>query len=148
MLKPKRIFIHHSLTTDGNTLSWPAIGRYHINVKGWSDYGYHAGAEIVNGQIVCLFGRPTTIPGAHARGHNGSSLGFCFVGNYDLDAPSSELLRVAARRVLVPWIRLFGLGLDSIVAHRDFNAAKTCPGILFNMDRLRGIVWEEMNVGS
>lgn len=145
MWRPKWIGIHHSLTTDGDTLSWPAINNYHVNVKGWSDIGYHAGAEIEKGRIVCLFGRPTTVPGAHIRGHNGDSLGFCFVGNFDVDVPSSELLRVAARRVLAPWLHTYGLGLDAIRAHSDYNFAKTCPGINFDMDLLRGYVWEAYN---
>ena len=53
---------------------------YHINVKGWTDVGYHAGIEQVEGRFVCLFGRPDVYTGAHTRGHNSSSLGFVFIG--------------------------------------------------------------------
>lgn len=52
-------------------------------------------------------------------------------------------MRVAARRVLAPWLIRYGLGVDALVAHNQF-ARKTCPGTLFSMDRLREICAEEM----
>lgn len=143
MLTPQKVIIHHSLTRDSGSVSWSAIHSYHVNEKGWSDIGYHAGCEEVEGRIVCLFGRPDWISGAHTKGENGRSLGFCFVGDYDLRRPSESRLRVACRRVLAPWLIRLGLGVDALVPHSQF-ANKTCPGKLFPMDRLREICAEEM----
>lgn len=144
MLRPTKIVIHHSLTKDSGSVSWAAIHHYHVNVKGWSDIGYHAGIEEADGRYVCLFGRPDVLPGAHTRGENGRSLGFCFVGDYDSSRPSESRLRVACRRVLAPWLIRLGLGVDALVPHSQF-ASKSCPGKLFPMDRLREICAEEMD---
>ena len=143
MLKPKTIVIHHSLTKDSGSVSWTAIHAYHVNRKGWLDIGYHAGIEESEGRFVCLFGRPDWMAGAHTKGHNRSSLGFCFVGDYDNGRPSESRLRVACRRVLAPWLIRHGLGVDALVPHSRF-ANKTCPGKQFPMGRLREICAEEM----
>lgn len=144
MLKPKMVVIHHSLTRDSGSVSWNAIHHYHVNVKGWSDIGYHAGIEEVEGKFVCIFGRPDWISGAHTRGANGCSLGFCFVGNYDERGAGDARMRVAARRVLAPWLIRYGLGVDALVPHSQF-ANKSCPGSMFSMDRLREICKEELD---
>lgn len=145
MLTPRKVVIHHSATADGPTLSWNAIHDYHVNHNGWSDIGYHAGIERVGEKYVCIFGRPDVLPGAHTIGENGRSLGFVFVGDYDIAEPSHVMLRYASRRVLAPWLLRHGLGVDALVPHNHF-AHKTCPGSRFPMDKLRHMVAEEMDV--
>jgi len=170
---PRKIVIHHSLTKDGATVSWSAIRRYHRSwahdgkiiceakaialidrdVEGvkrpWLDIGYHAGCEMVvsGGRVVfeCLYGRPVTVAGAHARGHNDDSLGFCFVGNFDERVPSQKMLEVAARRVIAPWCAQFGILTQNIIGHREVSN-KTCPGSKFDMYELVEIVREELQV--
>lgn len=142
MLIPRQIIVHHSATVDGATYSWAAIERYHTQEMGWRDIGYHAGCERVGNDIACLFGRPDYLPGAHTAGRNGDTLGFCFVGNYDGVGPDIGVLRIAARRVLVPWLRRFGLRVEDVRAHREF-ADKTCPGRMFDVDILRDVLREE-----
>lgn len=144
MLTPTKIVVHHSLTRDSGTVSWSAIESYHVNTKGWSDIGYHAGIEEAQGKFICLYGRADWLAGAHTKGQNGSSLGFCFVGNYDDRRPGDARLRVAARRVLAPWLIRYRLSPDDLVPHSDY-ASKTCPGRMFPMDRLREICAEEMD---
>jgi len=34
------VVIHHSLTKDGQAVSWGAIERFHRETQGWSDVGY------------------------------------------------------------------------------------------------------------
>lgn len=144
-MTPKRIIVHHSATKDTGTLSWSAIHRYHTQNQGWSDIGYHAGCEYVRDDYIVILGRPEDEPGAHTKGMNTTSLGFCFVGNFDELEPSDRMLEVAARRWFVPVMKRHSIGFDALFGHRDF-APKTCPGTLFNMDRLRNAIrqaWAE-----
>lgn len=166
-MNPSRIIVHHSATKDGATFSWRAIRYYHMNwaVDGttvseatarlaidegghsikppFDDVGYQAGGELLGDEYECIYGRPDHISGAHARGHNQDSLGFCFVGNYDLVAPDIKSIQVAAQRVLAPWCRLYGIGLDQIIGHREVSS-KTCPGALFDMVALRDEIAREL----
>ncbi len=142
-MNPKRIIIHHSATKDSISVSWSAIRRYHMFTRGWSDIGYHAGAEIVGTDVECFYGRPADREGAHTQGQNHSSLGFCFVGNYDLIEPDPMMLAVAAQRVLAPWCRLYKIPVSEIHGHREY-ANKSCPGELFDIGLLRDLVQTEM----
>jgi len=143
------IMIHHSLTKDGATVSWPAIEKYHREVGGWRDIGYHAGVEVVtdNLELVvyryqAIIGRPTYQQAAACpQGDmNRVALHVCCVGNFDLEAPGLSLLRTLVRRVVLPWMTEFGIPPENIVGHRDFNHEKSCPGSKFDLDILRGMV--------
>ena len=107
-MTPQHVLIHHSLTKDGEVVDWEAIRRYHREVNGWSDIGYHYGIERVGKGILLQIGRPESQPGAHAKEMhmNSKSLGFCVVGNYDLAPPGLEIMRFLAeivrRKVAVP----------------------------------------------
>ena len=147
LFEPRRIIVHHSATRDSGTVSWGAIRHYHTDTLGWRDIGYHALCEWVqNGNrsgYECFYGRPETIPGAHTRGHNGDSLGFCFVGNYDDTEPDAAMLEVATERVLLPWMIRYGISADSVFGHRLFSP-KSCPGNRFDMSVLRAILRQRL----
>jgi hypothetical protein len=127
-MKPIGIVIHHSLTKDGQTVDWDGIKHYHMQEKGWSDIGYHAGVERINGELTTLTGRPIDMVGAHTIGHN-DTLGICIVGNFDQAPPDEELLTYAAQ-VTAGYLRLAGLPVESIHRHHEY-AEKSCPGKLF-----------------
>lgn len=163
MLPREFIIIHHSLTKDGVVPDWPAIETFHTSYRQggtiiteegyyalkaqhatgleppWSDVGYHAGVELEAGRIVAHLGRSWLDPAAACPqdGMNQRGLHVCCVGNYDLVAPSDAMLEVLLRRVLRPWMRMFNIPATRIAGHRDFNPAKSCPGRLFDLDRLR-----------
>lgn len=164
---PKKIIIHHSATSDNKVANdWEAIRRYHksfryqgktitmtqanlLIAKGipverpWKDIGYHAGQEYENNRLVRRQGRADNEAGAHCVGMNSQSLGYCFVGNYDQQAPSDEELRFA-----VPWIveklRKYNLKYTDIEPHRRY-AQKSCPGSKFPIEKLRLMVKEELS---
>lgn len=142
----RAIVIHHSATADSGTLSWGAIERYHVDENGWDAVGYHAGAEMVRDTYQVLLGRPVNRTGAHVGTRaadrvpwNHATLGFCFVGNYDAEEPPLELLEVAAHRWIVPTMASLGLSVRDLVPHRELDPRKSCPGRLFDMDRLRWV---------
>jgi len=151
---PKEIFIHHSFMKDGLTVSWGAIRKYHMTpaIQGgpadgpWKDIGYHGGIELVESGGVPYFeilvGRLWNVQGAHAGpGHNAESLGFCFIGNYDLGGPPAEMLDRGARFIKSCWMGPYEIPVERVHRHSEV-AAKTCPGTLFPwthfIDLLRG----------
>jgi N-acetylmuramoyl-L-alanine amidase len=142
MNNPKEIILHHSATRDSGTVSWSAIRKYHTIARGWKDIGYHAGIELIGANYECLIGRPTTMWGAHTRGRNADTLGFCFVGNYNHASPPAEMMHTAARRVLAPWMEQFSIGTERISLHSNYASYKSCPGEKFDLGYLLYILQE------
>jgi len=140
--------LHHSLTKDGETVSWGAIERYHRETMGWRDIGYHAGVEVTGFATLgryanqALYGRSVNSPAAACKEGNMNSLALhvCIVGNFDLVPPSSGILEVLKRRILLPWMDQFGITADRIVGHRDYATYKSCPGTKFDIDVVRRMV--------
>lgn len=129
--------IHHSLTKDSSTVSWPAIRRYHMN-QGWRDIGYHFGVEFSGLEYEALVGRPLDMEGSHCReaGMNHKAIGICVVGNFDLEPPPELALVVLCKRLVIPLMRIYRIPLGNIVFHRQFATYKTCPGTLFTRELL------------
>jgi len=140
---PSHIVVHHSATSDGPGLSWPAIRRYHREFNRWKDIGYHAGIDMVGDYPDALIGRPTNVKGAQCPAMNSKALGFCFIGNYNLHAPEEHLLREAAYRILVPWITTFNIPIENVQGHKE-HAETDCPGKMFDVDLLKTIMEEVM----
>lgn len=136
---PNKIIVHHSLTKDGKTVSWGNIRNYHINTLGWNDIGYHAGVELVDYQYEILMGRMWDKVGAHTQGQNSDSLGICFVGNYDLIEPPDEMLETGAKIIRL-WMKLYHIDILDIYRHHDFASYKSCPGLQFDIIKLRDII--------
>jgi N-acetylmuramoyl-L-alanine amidase len=134
-MDPNRIIIHHSLTKDGDTVSWGAIRRYHVSTLGWRDIGYHFGIELVGPEYEVLVGRMMTETGAHTKGQNKTSIGICFVGNFDQAAPSRAQWDLGVRLVR-SLCDVFDIPTSSVRGHRDF-ADKSCPGHAFDMGKFR-----------
>jgi hypothetical protein len=125
----QRIVIHHSATKDGQAFSWSAIKRYHVQNLGWAEIGYHAGVEFVDDDFFAMMGRDWDMDGAHTVGQNQNALGLCFVGNFDLWEPDTEMLLEGAKLVKL-WRRLYNIPISEIHKHSEYNP-KTCPGALF-----------------
>jgi len=137
-MNPTHIIIHHSLTRDGETVSWQAIRRYHMQELGWSDCGYHAGVEIVAEIPEVLLGRWFTTVGAHCLGMNDKSIGICVVGNFDDEDQARAMLTDGRFQTLIRLVNnlasLFDIPASRICPHRQFAAHKTCPGAKFPWD--------------
>lgn len=134
--KPVLIILHHSLTKDSGTVSWQAIRRYHMDVLGWDDNGYHYGIELINGRYESLNARFMDTIGAHCRGYNSKSIGVCLIGNFDLEPVPAEQWDLA-----LALVRGLCFSLDipsqSVLGHREFNSKKSCPGRYFNLNVFR-----------
>jgi len=145
MFKPEYIVVHHSLTADNVTLSdIEAIRKYHIETNGWSDIAYHFVVDSIKNTVEksyteLLIGRPINIKGSHCIGYNHNSLGVCVIGNFDLVAPSEEILNVLVNRFIKPYMDVFYIPVANVKGHRELTGFdRTCPGSKFNLDDLRG----------
>lgn len=134
---PRYIIVHHSLTEDSETLSWPAIRKYHKN-KGWRDVGYHFGIELVGDRHEIIVGRSMLDSGAHCleEGMNYKSIGICVVGNYDDDAPPLEAWKLLIK-LIKDLMVIFTIPVENVRGHREFARYKSCPGKKFNMNLVR-----------
>lgn len=155
------IVLHHSLTKDSASVSWAAIERYHREVKGWRDIGYHAGIELVASPALGryayqgLVGRAEDdIAAACVEAHmNECGLHLCLVGDFDIVPPPQAMLERAVLRFIRPWARRYNISPDCIIGHRDAGLMeghdwrhthadgsreyKSCPGAAFDLDLVR-----------
>jgi N-acetylmuramoyl-L-alanine amidase len=129
-MKVRRIVVHHTASPD-NVFSydWNTIRRYHTEVNGWSDIGYHFGIERVDGQFRTHVGRRPWEVGAHVKNQNTGSLGIAIVGNFSIAPPPLDLVDYAAS--IVGWlVHTYGLSASDVFGHREL-AATECPGTKF-----------------
>lgn len=139
---PDKIVVHCSATDDGAGMDLLAIKRYHVDVLGWDDIGYHFVLENVgNGLFMMEKGRPIAFEGAHckAKGRNRDSIGVCIVGDFDNRPPDPVLFTDAANFVALLCF-VFDIPADNVSGHRDWEPAKTCPGKQFDLVKFRALV--------
>jgi N-acetylmuramoyl-L-alanine amidase len=135
-MKPSKIILHCSATKDSGTVSWGAIRKYHVEVMGWKNIGYHLGIELIDNYYEILLGRMLNEVGAHCEGNNSDSIGICFVGDFDNSEVPPEQWNKGIN--LVNWLmHIFNLHYKNVYGHREFNSNKSCPGKMFNLDKFR-----------
>lgn len=144
---PEYIIIHHSLTKDSKTLSWPIIRRFHMgNKRRFRDIGYHYGVEKVKDRIEVLVGRLMNETGAHCiPDHmNYKSLGICVVGNFN-ETPPDVAIWDKTILLVASLAQLLHIPADKIKGHREVDLNRTCPGKYWNMDVFRSVVRTHLN---
>ncbi len=117
-----------------------AVRRYHMEVRGWSDNGYHW-MVAPNGDVWRC--RPMSSAGAHVAGRNQHTVGVAAIANFDVDYPGrwggwDELILL-----LAALLRRFSLAPANIRFHREF-ADKTCPGTHVSLEMVRSQVGREL----
>lgn len=131
---PKKVILHCAATPDYrlgdaryDRFGASDIAEWHLE-RGFKQIGYH---HVIRRSGVLEAGRPETIQGAHCEGHNGDSLGVCYVGTKHPTLSQWRSILGLARAIKAR----HGLGPDAWFGHYEFNPGKICPGV--PMERVR-----------
>lgn len=103
---------------------------------GMKNIGYHFGIEHIRDSHEILMGRMPNERGAHTKGHNGNTIGICFIGNFD-EAPPSEQHWNLGITLVRSLCSIFDISTKAVRGHHEFADYKTCPGKLFDIERFR-----------
>ena len=79
--------------------------------------------------------------GAHTKGQNDSSIGICFIGNFDHDEVHPKQWNLGIKLVRLLMVQ-YHIPAKEIYGHKNF-AQKSCPGEKFNVDAFRINVLEK-----
>lgn len=121
------LVVHCSATSEDMDIGAAEIKRWHLQ-RGWLDIGYH---YVIRRDGKVEKGRPTNVPGAHARGFNHLSLGICLVGGVESDKKTPEANFTHAQwESLELTLRELKRAYPEaeVLGHRDLpNTQKQCP---------------------
>ena len=121
----KKIIVHCTATPEGRDVKIAEVKRWHVEERGWSDIGYHWLIELYG---AIRKGRPEHIQGAHAKGHNRTSIGVCYVGGVDSNMKAKDTRtdkQKTALHCLVEDLR-GRYPKAEVIGHRDVSS-KDCP---------------------
>ena len=93
MRRITEIIVHCSATREGKYFTAEDIDRWH-KAQGFACIGYHFVVR-TDGRIE--MGRGIERVGAHCKGHNGTSIGVCYVVSRETDSLRTPVRRSNAR---------------------------------------------------
>lgn len=130
-----KIIVHCSATRPSMDIGADTIRDWHVNGNGWSDIGYH---YVIKRNGLVEAGRPVSISGAHAKGHNADSIGICLVGGMLEDMSKADanftLAQYLSLDILIKSIKE-DFDIAMVTGHRDLEGSgKECPS--FNVAAL------------
>jgi len=147
---PSKIITHHAVSSTAHTaqdvdawhkLRWLGfVSKYFKNAKGEP---YHVGYHYViewDGKLVQT--RELFEEGAHCIGMNNSSIGVCFMGNFDIHMPSPEQLASWKKLYTDLVLKYPVLTPNNCVPHRKY-ANKLCHGKLLSDDYFAKLVAQD-----
>lgn len=119
------IIVHCSATPPNIDIGVKEIRDWHVDGNGWSDIGYH---YVIRRDGRIGDGRPLGVQGAHAKGHNKTSIGICLVGGVDRDNKPDANFTAEQYISLVMLIKYLKgeFSIGKIIGHRDVSN-KACP---------------------
>lgn len=125
MRKINKIIVHCSATPEGRPHTLADFKRWHVDGNGWDDVGYHFIIDI-DGSIYAA--RPLNQAGAHTKGHNGDSIGVCYVGGVDADMKPKDTRTAEQEESLDKLLTYLAYSFNApISGHNDYTNAKACP---------------------
>ncbi len=132
-MRPIHTLIWHcSATREGQNITVAEITRWH-RALGWSDIGYHK-VVYLDGSVHP--GRPLYKAGAHVKGHNTGSLGYCYIGGVASDGKTPKDTRTPAQIITMERLTrdaILDYGITRVAGHNEFSA-KACPSFYVPTD--------------
>ena len=103
------------------------INQWHL-CNGWTMIGYH---YFINKKGEIFRGRPDDVIGAHATGYNSTSIGICFEGDFEKEAPTKEQINSGLE--LVDCLKN-KYNITKVKGHKELMST-SCPGALFPLEQ-------------
>ena len=138
MRKVNRVIIHCSDSDFGDSA---LIRKWHIEERGWTDIGYHyvvlngkrGGEERYKKSLDGLLevGRDEKVIGAHTYGVNRDSIGVCLIGKGIFTPLQLQTLSILVHSLM----KKYGIGVEDVYGHYEFDKRKSCPGVDMNILR-------------
>lgn len=124
MRQIEEIIIHCSATPEGRNVTVKDIDAWHRQ-RGFQCIGYHY-VIYLDGSVH--EGRKEELIGAHCSGHNGKSIGVCYIGGLDRNGKPKDTRTNEQKKSLTELIRTLKTRFPqaSIHGHNEF-ANKACP---------------------
>lgn len=123
-----KLIVHCSASDDGDDIGVKDIRQWHI-ARGFKDIGYHF---VIRRDGTLERGRDEEKAGAHAQGHNTSSIGICLIGGVEAD--KKELAEFNYTRAQMATLETLILKLmlkyprAQVLGHKDLpGVSKACP---------------------
>ena len=132
MRRINELIWHCSATRQGQHVTVEQIRAWH-KARGWSDIGYHK-VVYLDGSVH--EGRSVTRIGAHVKGHNTGTLGYCYIGGVQRDGKTPADTRTNAQKVTMARLTREAItqyGVIDVVGHNEY-AAKACPSFNVQLD--------------
>lgn len=116
----KYITVHASAGSQNQTVE--DIRRYHMDVNGWADIGYH---YVIDTEGEIHVGRDIKIMGSHVRGHNKNNIGICLIGGIDKKGKAvdnfTDAQKEALRYLIVKLAFKYNILAENVKGHRDWS---------------------------
>ena len=124
MRQIEEIIIHCSATPEGRNVTVKDIDAWHRQ-RGFQCIGYHY-VIYLDGSVH--EGRKEELIGAHCSGHNGKSIGICYIGGLDRNGKPKDTRTEEQRKALVRLISTLRTRYPkaTVHGHNEF-ANKACP---------------------
>lgn len=122
------LVLHCTATPEGRAVSVAEIDSWH-RARGFRTIGYH---YVVGLDGTIGKGRDDSEAGAHVAGHNGDSIGICYVGGLDAAGRPKDTRTPAQRTALLSLLRQLRKQYPKalILGHRDFSPDLNGNGIV------------------
>lgn len=127
------IILHCTATQEGHNATVEAIRNFHVNVRHFSDIGYH---YVIYPDGSVHTGRDVNISGAHCTGHNAHTIGISYVGGLDKNGKPKDTRTPAQKKAIAELVAklrdTYKIPKSNVYGHYEF-ANKACP--CFNVEK-------------